>query len=270
MYLPARTRGRAVVLGDDVEVVEAGGAAQLRQDARRRRRRRARPPRRRAGRAGTATGSAVARLKRTRASTSSCGSGGSEEKVISGAEARPVHGDDGGDVPRLGARRRSGSAGRGCRSAVSEPSSNSMRWPRIRSRPRRRSNCADRLDVGRWCRWMRSAPPSSTSSPRPRTKIWLRRVDAHVEPRARAAGGSACAGAPTRARSRVTCTRGRRARRGVDLLERRRRRCAEALGDRDLGRAEVDAAREQPAAERAAPRAPARRRAGCSTKAPSV
>ena len=33
-YLPARDRGRAVLLGDDVEVVEPGGAAQLRQEAR--------------------------------------------------------------------------------------------------------------------------------------------------------------------------------------------------------------------------------------------
>ena len=115
--------------------------------------------------------SAVARLKRTCASTSSCGSGGSEEKVISGAETRPST----VTMAVTSCERVSATkwiCGSRLPTSCSEPSSKSMRWPRIRMRPRRRSN----WPTG----WMSVlvprtviCPPISTSRPRPRTKIWF-------------------------------------------------------------------------------------------------
>ena len=130
-----------------------------------------------------------------------------------------VDGDDGGDVLGAGVARRSGSAGRGCRRAAASP---------------RRTRCAGRgsaagrgagrtgRPAGRrwWCPAAGASPPSSTSRPRPRTKISVRRADPHVEADAGAGRWrSAARGVPTLARSSVSCTGG-----GVDvvdLLERR-------------------------------------------------
>ena len=129
--------------------------------------------------------------------------------------------------------------------SCSEPSSKSMRWPSTSSRPRRRSN----WPTG-WMSvvvpWIRSAPPSSTSRPRPRTKIWFGALIRMSRPMPGPAGPGAARGVPIRARSSVTCTGARRG--DVGHLLERGLRGAEALGDRDLGAAEVDGAGEQAAA----------------------
>ena len=91
--------------------------------------------------------------------------------------------------------------------SCSEPSSKSMRWPSTISRPRRRSNWPTgwmSVVVPR----MRSPPPSSTSRPRPRTKIWFGALMRTSRPMPGPVGPGRGCGAPTRARSSVTCTGG--------------------------------------------------------------
>ena len=149
----------------------------------------------------------VARLKRTRASTSSCGSGGSEEKVISGAETRPSTVTMAVTSPDWVAATK-WSCGSRLPTSCSEPSSNSMRWPRMSSRPRRRSN----WPTG----WMslvgalhaQLAAELDVEAAAAHEDL-VRRADPDVEADAAAvARRRPGCGVPTLARSSVTCTGG--------------------------------------------------------------
>ena len=181
--LAGADRGRAVLLGDDVEVVEPGGVADLRHD-----------PRPAAagelGRRGGELGELERREVRGRAVEEDARQDlvlrqrrlGREDDV---GRRRPAgDGDDRGDVLRTGCGRRSGAAGRGCRRAGASP-----RRTRCAGRGRRAGRGGGRTGRPAGCRscvpWMRTEPPTSTSRPRPRTKIWFGRVDDDVEPHPR-------------------------------------------------------------------------------------
>ena len=210
-----------------------------------------------------ARGPGVARLKSTRASTSSCGSGGSDEKVISGAETRPSTVTIAVTSSEW-VRATKWSSGSRLPTSCSEPSSNSMRWPSTTSRPRRRSN---------WPTGWMSVVGALDAQLAAELDVEAAAAHEDLVRRVRSARRGRC----RRGRGRRGGSRRRRPGRGpgwprtarrrvdvVDLVERRLGVGAETLGDRDLGAAEVDLAREQPAAaDQRARAARARRRAGC-------
>ena len=195
----------------------------------------------------------VARLNSTRDSTSSCGSGGSEEKVISGADTRP-------STVTMAVTSREGVSRDevDLRVEVADELQRALVEVDALAEDQHAAaaqvELADRLDVGGRALHASAVPPSSTSRPRPRTKIWfgalIRTSSPMPGPGAR----------PCRARlADLGAVEGElHRRRGVDvgdLLERRLGVGAEALGHRDLGAAEVDAARRAGRRRRPAARA---------------
>ena len=149
----------------------------------------------------------VERLNSTRASTSSWGSGGSEEKVIFGAETRPSTvtiavtsvGLGLGDEVDL----RVEVADQLQRALVELDALAEHDQPAAAQ-----VELADRLDVGGGALDAERAAELDVEAAAAHEDL-VRRVDPHVEADARAAPARAAAAAsPTRARSRVTCTGG--------------------------------------------------------------